>query len=308
MTVHAFTLDMEKLRKVRALMDGAKTDGERRAAKAKAEVLAARAGMTLQQALPKLDVAKPAAPQSGNPFTGFADWMEAREPGYKAEQARRRADREANRLARCKELLAEYGSEKAVFFPTDLEKRLRRALLPLREGGDSFQGWVTGNPTPAMWAAIQAASPLPDTLQGIWAEHAAWEKLVSDRITFEPYYDAPAHVRARQAALERHMDRTPAPSIEGMRARLAWLAHLNDRGFTGDIHDDEAMIATLRADFEAIAAGMQSPLAGEPHRPGHRRTAVLDLLATEPDLSDRQIARRVGCSPQTVGNWRRRAA
>lgn len=304
MTVHASTLDMEKLRKVRALMDGAKTDGERQAAKTKAETLAARAGMTLQQALSRLDAS--AQSQPVNPFDGFADWMEAREPGYKAEQARRRADREAKRLARCEELLAEYGSEKAVFAPTDLEKRLRRALLPLREGGDSFKGWVAGNPTPAMWAAIQAAAPLPDTLQGIWAEHAAWEKLVTDRITFEPYYDAPAHVRARQAALERHMDRTPAPTIEGMRARLAWLAHLNDRGFTRDIHDDEAMISALRADFEAIAAGMQPAPPSEPQRPARRRAAVLDLLTTAPGLSDREIARRVGCSPQTVGNWRRR--
>ena len=153
-----------------------------------------------------------------------------------------------------------------------------------------------------------AASPLPDTLQGIWAEHAAWEKLVSDRITFEPYYDAPPHVRARQAALERHMDRTPAPTIEGMRSRLAWLAHLNDQGFTRNIQDDEALIATLRADFEAIAAGVQPAPQAEPQRPAQRRAAVLDLLATAPGLSDREIARRIGCSPQTVGNLRRRAA
>lgn len=94
----------------------------------------------------------------------------------------------------------------------------------------------------------------------------------------------------------------------GMRSRLAWLAHLNDRGFTRGIEDDEAMIATLRADFEAVAAGMQSPLGAEPQRPAQRRAAVLDILATSPGLSDREIARRIGCSPQTVGNIRRRAA
>ena len=302
----ASTLDMEKLRKIRALMQGGKTEGERQAAKGKAESLAARAGLSLKDALCKLDAAS--QPQPGNMFAGFDDWMEAKEPGYKAEQARRRADREAKRLARCRELLAEYGSEKAVFAPTDLEKRLRRALAPLREGGDSFKGWIAGNPTPAMWQAIQAASPLPDTLQGIWAEHAAWEKLVSDRITFEPYYDPPPHVRARQAALESHMDRTPAPTIEGMRARFAWMAHLNDRGFTRGIEDDAALLATMRADFEAIAAAMQPPAGNEPQRPAQRRAAVLELLATAPGLSDREIARRIGCSAQTVGNLRRKAA
>lgn len=164
MTVHASTLDMEKLRKVRALMDGAKTEGERLAARGRAEALAARAGMTLQQALSKLDVAKPAAPQLGNPFAGFADWMEEREPGYKAEQARRRADREANRLARCKELLAEYGSEKAVFVPTDLEKCLPRIAAAARGSGQlpglggrqphtSHVGCDTGNCTSARYPA-----------------------------------------------------------------------------------------------------------------------------------------------------------
>ena len=302
-------LDIEKLRKVRALMDGAKTDGERQAAKKKAEALAARAGLSLNDALSKLD--SPTPPQPGNMFAGFADWMEAREPGWKAEQARRRADREAERLARCKELLAEYGSKKAVFAPTDLETRLRRALAPLRDtwcGMDSFQDWISGNPTPAMWDAIQSAAPLPDTLQGIWAEHAAWVKLTADRTAFVPEYDPPAHIRARQAALERYMDRTPAPTVEGMRVRLAWLAHLNARGVERNVQDDEILIATLRADLEAIAAGMQPPAGCSLQSPAQRRAAVLDLLATAPDLSDREIARRVGCSPQTVGNLRRKTA
>lgn len=35
-----------------------------------------------------------------------------------------------------------------------------------------------------------------------------------------------------------------------------------------------------------------------------RRKAVLSILNSEPELSDREIARRAGVSPQTVGNWR----
>lgn len=299
------TLDMDKLRKVRALMDGGKTAGERAAARAKAETIAQRAGLTLKAALSKLDT--PAHPQAQqvNPFTGFADYMEAKEPGWKAEQARRRAEREATRLARCDELLAEYGSREAVFAATDREKRLRRALGPLREGTDSYKGWIAGDPTPAMWEALRRAYPLPDTVAGIWGEYNAWEKLVSDRIAFEPYYDPPPYIRARQAALERHMDRLPAPTIEGMRARLEWMAHLNARDFARNVQEDEVLLATLRADFEAIAASVQS---GRPQRPAGRAAAVRAMLATEPGLSDREIARRVGCSPQTVGNWRRRMA
>lgn len=124
------------------------------------------------------------------------------------------------------------------------------------------------------------------------------------RCAFVPDYDAPACIRARQAALEHLMDTLPAPSVEGLRARLAWLAHLNAREMTRDAKADAALIATLRADFEAVAGGVQS---------GRRSTAdkaaeVRALLRAEPGLSDREIARRVRVSPQTVGNWRRRAA
>ena len=301
----ASTLDREKLRKLRALMQGGKTEGERRAAKGKAEALAARAGLSLGAALSKLDA--PAQAQPGNFFAGFEDWMEEKEPGYKARTAQRRAQREAERLARCQELLARYGSEEAVFAPTAMEECLRVALDPLREGRDGLKGWITGEPTPAIWEALRKAAPLPDTLQGIWAEHAAWERLADDRTAFEPDHSLPCHIRARQAALEWHMDRTPAPTVAGMRARLDWLAHLNDRAFQRDIREDEALIATLRADFEAMAAGMPAP-QGEAQRPAQRRAAVLDLLSTAPGLSDREIARRIGCSPQTVGNLRRRAA
>lgn len=309
MTGRASKLDIEKLRKVRALMEGGKTEGERQAARAKAEALAARAGLTLQAALSKMDT--PTKPQSGNMFAGFDDWMEAKEPGWKAEQARRRADREAKRLARCRELLAEYGSEKAVFAPNDLERRLRRALAPLRDkwhGMDGFKDWVSGNPTPAMWEAIRKAGPLPDTLQGVWDEFKGWERLGDDRVTFDPYYDMPAHVRAREAALSHLLDRMPAPNVEGVRTRLDWLAHVTALDYARNPEDDTALVEVLRADFAAIAAGMQPAPQDEPQRPAQRRAAVMDLLSASPGLSDREIARRVGCSPQTVGNIRRRAA
>lgn len=51
MTFGASTLDTDKLRKVRELMDRGATAGEQASARAKAERLAAQAGMTLQQAL-----------------------------------------------------------------------------------------------------------------------------------------------------------------------------------------------------------------------------------------------------------------
>lgn len=67
--------------------------------------------------------------------------MEAKEPGWRAREAQRRAAKEAARLARCKELLAEYGSEDAVFAPTTIEAALRDALSHLEEPENTLWGY-----------------------------------------------------------------------------------------------------------------------------------------------------------------------
>ncbi|KFI27764.1 hypothetical protein CN97_00155 [Haematobacter massiliensis] len=309
MTVHASTLDMEKLRKVRALMQGGKTEGERRAARGRAEALASRAGMTLQQALSRLDAPSPAASQAGNPFAGFADWMEEREPGYKAREAARRAEKEARRLARCRELLAVYGSEDAVFAPTDLEAALRDALAPLadeeRRGLYGYRDFrYCDGPTPEMWQAMRGAVRVPETVQEAWAAYQAHEARTDDRIAFCPDYTPWEWEEAWRSALVHLLDTLRTPTAEGIAARLAWMDDLANQEFTRGIDADKALITALRADFASFTASVQTGRV----RTGDRRAAVLDLLATEPGLSDREIARRVGCSPQTVGNWRRRAA
>ena len=75
MNVHtASKLDIERFRKVYALVTGGVTEGERAAAKARAAVMAAKAGMTLAQAVSKLDATPAAKPASF--FHGFDDWMQ----------------------------------------------------------------------------------------------------------------------------------------------------------------------------------------------------------------------------------------
>ncbi|WP_232847450.1 hypothetical protein [Xanthobacter oligotrophicus] len=80
------TFDIEKLRKVRGLMTGGATEGERAAARSRAEAIAKAAGLTLAEAMSKLDTAPP-PPTARSIFDGFDDWMEAKEPGWRAEQA-----------------------------------------------------------------------------------------------------------------------------------------------------------------------------------------------------------------------------
>ena len=159
MTFGASTLDTGKLRKVRELMDRGATAGEQAAARAKAERLASDAGMTLQQALSTLDTS-PKGPTIRDVFAGFDDWMEGKEPGYKARKAAERAEKERKRLTRCQELLRQYGSEDAVFAPTAIEQALRAALEPFADPSNhmwGYEGYSYGKPTPAMLAALSGA-------------------------------------------------------------------------------------------------------------------------------------------------------
>lgn len=314
MNAHATAskLDMDKLRKVRALMDGGKTEGERQAARRKAEAIAARAGLTLKAALSRLDAQ--VKQTAGNPFTAknpfqdFGDWMEAKEPGWKAKEARRRAAKEAARLARCKELLAEFGSEDAVFAPTDAEAAVREALAHLEDEGNTLWGYrdfkYCDGPTPDMWTAMRSAGVVPGTVPEAWAAYQAHEARSDARCAFCWDYTPWQWEEAWRSALEWLLDNLRTPTAEGIAARLDWLEFLANRDMARGIDADRNLIASLKSDFAAF-------VASNSRRSGHstaaqRRAAVLDLLAKAPGLSDREISRQAGCSPQTVGNWRRK--
>lgn len=308
----ASTLDMDKLRKVRALMEGGKTEGERGSAKAKAEAIAARAGLSLKAALSRLDAQ--VKQTAGNPFTAknpfqdFGDWMEAKEPGWKAKEAQRRAEKEAARHVRCKELLAEYGSEDAVFAPTATEATLRDALAHLEEPGNTLWGYrgfrYIDGPTPEMWQAMRGAGLVPETVPEAWAAYEAHEARTDARCAFCADYTPWQWEEAWRSTLEWLLDHLRTPSAEGIAARLDWMEHLANRDMARGVDADRSLIASLQSDFAAF-------VASNPRQPAHstaaqRRAAVLGLLAKAPGLSDREISRQAGCSPQTVGNWRRK--
>lgn len=347
------TAGLETFAKVRALHDAAATPGERAAAAAKMQTLARKVGLTVEQAASKLDAearaaARPAPPPPRNPFEELFN-----SPEFRAK----RAEREAKRAARRAEALAEYGSEEAVWEPCEMERALREACRPIiiRRpiiGGemDTLQGWDGGpNLPPDARAAVAGGYPLPDTVHGAWAEYRYWEKRYADHEAFCPDIDPPLVVRARQRLLEGLLDTMPARSLRDTRARLDWMQHVLDLGFSRDVLDDQACLTALRGDIERMAAlirdqdtdadGAQSgqertdpaPLSPGPVQSGRhegfarsvhpqrrtnadKRRAVLDLLQADvgkadiSPLSDREIARRAGVSPQTVGNIRRSLA
>lgn len=350
-------LDNEKFGKVRRLMTEGATEGERNAAKARANAMARRAGMTLNQAMSKLDSASNTRPQpAAENWTDIFrdihrkmdDEQEAKNPGYKDRKRERQAQKERAKAERRDELLRQFGSVEALFELTPIERALYVAAEPFakRSRGMPFFGdkpffWTKelggsrafdgGKRSPESLAAIKGAWPFPDTLQGLLDEVRMWAKLRSDRQLFvDGEYQDHMEVDARNELLEHELWTRPVENWDDMEARFAWDRFEWDRQWMDpEDHErsDNDKMERLRADFEILRKlyeGRPSASHVDPHHrnggadtarhPGShfrrtnadKRRDVASMLDAEPGLSDREIAKRCGVSPQTVGNVRRR--
>lgn len=312
------TLDLTKFGKVVALMRGAKTPGEKAAAQAKAEAMAAKAGLTLKQALSKVDAQKQAqarqAPPRQHPnwtdiFRQAEDDMERANPGFKARKAAKEAAVEEVRRRKREEALREFGTEDAVWVATPLEAAVRAAAAPFSDKTVwGYRGLETNSLSDDLWAALRGAGVLPETVAAAWSAYREHQRIDQIRMAFCPDYSLDPWVRLWEMALSLLLDQHPGSSIADARARMDWQDHVDQQDYTRDVERDRALHASMRRDLEDIIATVGQPA---PAQTGHttttdRRAAVIDLLRSSPTLSDREIARRVGVSPQTVGNQRRK--
>lgn len=317
-------IDLKKFRKVHALMTGGATDGERAAAKARAEAMAMKAGMTLQEAVSSLDT--PPAAKPVNIFEGFDDWMEEKEPGYKAKRAQERAARNSREDQRRAEVLAQYGSEAALFARTAWEAALDAAIAPLATWDhwtdsdgvkhrftDTLDGkrpkigfWHLDDITPAIREAVMTAYMWPSNLDTALQEVKAWDRLRWDRGLFGGEWNHYAEVECRILLLEHELDTgRPAASWEDVQARFDWKRYEFERQWIDPTERCDPFLDRLEADIAALAQLVQPVQSGRRTNAG-KRADVLSMLDAHPDLSDREIARRVGVSPQTVNSWRHR--
>ncbi len=321
------TFDAEKFAKVRTMMDRGATEGERAAARTRAEAMAQRAGMTLKQAMSEMDRKTKASTRNSAP--SFEDWMEEREPGYKAKAARERAEREAENARKREEALREFGSAAAIFELTEVERALYEAATPFAKR-EWYDGWIEGrfaftqelggqcvdyvsaNCPPFIHDVIRKAWPMPKTLAGLLAEIRMWDTLHRMRSLFVPgEYHHHQEVNVREWLVEEALDNLPAANWDDMDIRFEWALYKEQRTFIDpkagglDPFDER-----LRQDFEALRAKYEHAQASEPPSPPPRRTNadkrrdVLSMMDAHPELSDREISRRCGVSPQTVSNWR----
>ncbi len=255
---------------------------------------------------------------------------------------------EAELTARRAALLAEFGSEAAILRPTLNERDLHSAAALLTVRGNpgsqpSLMGWTGGraaNMPPEVWREIGGAVRLPSTVAGTLEELSGWRQRWEALAAFEGEADPPLWLKARCAILEQRLDALPPQSRADVVARLRWVL---EAMAAGPNPDEAARLARLRVDLDDCAASGLLEVAPEPEEPlpmesepgavqiGHpaegvsqavdpsprtganKRRAILDLLQSNAgksgtDLTDREIARRVGCSPQTVGNVRKSLA
>ena len=325
MNTHAPNLDIDKFRKVAALMKAGATDGERSAAKARAESMAAKAGMTLAQAMSKLD--KPAKTEA-SPFS-FSDIFN--DPFFKEQ----RNERQRKNAIKRERLLKEYGSVAAVFDPTPWEIALRKAIEPFsiimsyaciskvqrhytafmdgEQCGDFLKG------TPRARAAIAAAYPMPRTIGEAMEEVKIWNKLRWDRGIFHDDiygYNEEPEVCVRTKMVEDFLATAPVQNWHDLEDRFAWKKYEFESQYLDPIQRNDPFMDRIEEDFrilrEMAIAPTKSGECEQPAQNGQRRTnaekatMVREILTAEPNLSDREISRRAGVSPQTVSNWRAR--
>ena len=280
-------IDVVRFIKVLGLLDSP-NEGERAAALARATAILVGAKKTW------LDVPSILAQYAG----GSTEAKErARSAAAAAAAAQKAREREA--------ALAPNAMERAVndavapFIRTDLDGAVSRKTL---------RGWLSwGDPVPEdVGAAVRAALPLPTTIAAAKDEVDAWRSRNSELVKAarQPHGENLLSLGCslREQIVHDMMTRDlRAVSLSDalVRQRAIW-----DSGFLPTSEEAAAMIA----DLEHLVP--RSVPEGHSVTATARRSEVLRLLSDVQTaaLPDREIARRTGVSPQTVGNIRRRAS
>lgn len=300
-------LDTDKFRKVHALMTAGATEGERAAARARAEAMARRAGMTLAKAI-KL-VSKPETAQE----------RVQREMAEQFERMRRAREAEAVRT---------YGPVEVIFAETPEEARLSEAVEAFKVWGGapefppyvaSLAGWsgdygampgISALPT-QIAEAVRKALPWPRSVREAFNEVLNWHRLLRPRFAFDSDYHREPWVAAREDLVGELFWSLGASSLDDIAAREAWAIHRMDT--SGWWHDDTIrLVGRLRMDAEWVVHQTlmrmldNAPRTAAPATAAERRRKAVSILDAEPGLSDREVARRCGVSPTTVGTLRRR--
>lgn len=180
-------LNLDLLNKVWALAEQG-TEGERDAARNRAEALVKPHGYTLAD-VPDLLLTEGYLDEEPAPSAGGFTFYDMSNPAHQrayaeAERKKQAAWRMANR-AKIDEVLAHYGSEEAVFAYTAEEKAYDAAIKPFHKKGkagqcDTWDG-EHFSATAKVRAALATVKSWPNNIPDAIAEYEYWEKLYDDR-------------------------------------------------------------------------------------------------------------------------------
>lgn len=200
------------------------------------------------------------------------------------------------------------------------EQQLRAAVRqwstfhrPPRRWTQAIDGWTLASlaePPQRVLDALRGAYPLSDTTTAAAAEYAMWQRRDRDLglmlgDTTDSQLDLPA--RLRQGIVERLLATgLRATSVADVLARQRYLVDLEESA--SEI--ERAVLLDLEHLTAAATPAPAPAQAGQASSTAARRAEVLRLLSNldTARLPDREIARRAGVSPQTVGSLRRKRA
>jgi len=255
---------------------------------------------------------------------------------YEDYCARQKAQREAERARYAPQrsaVLAKYGSELAAIARDPREQALHDAAWPWLEGPhvpdapyeylagrwhDSMGGWKRydfgKHPVAECRAAIEVALPMPSTVREARDELRYWDDRDHEichalECWGDEQLDLPAAYR-RSLVIKLYRDELPVVTLDDLHIRLQFAA-------SSEWKADAAEVAVSNLDaFERLVVNgasvppcrAESVQTEQPRTASARRRAVLDLLSNPntATLADREIARRAGVSPSTVGALRRK--
>ena len=309
------TLLDPRFSKVVALMRSTQHAGEQKAARSRAQAMAAAAGMTLEEAL-----AVDATPTSEWFFNIFDNKEDSAHRSWKAELAARRRAKIAAWTIRRVALIAKYGSIDAATAPCERERLILAAVRRWRTIRDNprwthaLDGWqnsaftARGRAPAHVIEAIEQAYPLPTTFAQAKAEHDYWtdrnqelEDAFSDDgdLPGNNELDLPTEIRAEIVrALAEH--ELPVATLADLHARFAMYRESESK--------NDTIEAALFRDIGAMAlreSQVSNVTTTSAPSPVHEAGRIEGLLKTHPEWSDRRIARAGGWSPTTVGRIRR---
>jgi hypothetical protein len=316
------TLDIGLLNKVRGLIDGGSTEGERAAAQAAAERIARAAGMSVDDAI---RLAKDAAPGARDRTQqSSSSQPSAAAKAAEAEHIRREDERRREEEARFAEAERKFGPSEKAFAETPEEQALRIALEPFADfktflGSvetylNGFAGWTSGHPPAKLMKVLDRAIPMPTSILDAWEELLSWDELYERRAAYNAYHEPEPHIQCRTEALASILDTMPVRGWRDFDVRMKWRSRQVEDGMAPSYEEQLAAHTRLEEDSKILRDLPLSKMDASTGASGNvqnvkspvavRRDAVITLLKASPELSDRDIARRCGVSPQTVNNHR----